>query len=85
MDVSPHVWTFRPTMDISPHGDSPIEISPRGRGAKRLRANRHGAKRPYMGRTVSGVKRRKGEASSLNVFKTRLGMIRNTRMGYFMD
>ena len=24
-------------------------------------------------------------ASSLNVFKTRLSMIRNTRMGFFMD
>jgi len=26
-----------------------------------------------------------GRASSLNVFKTRLSMIRNTRMGFFMD
>ena len=61
MDVSPHVWTFRPTMDISPHGDSPIEVSPYGRGAKRLRANRHGAKCPYMRRNVHGANCQWGE------------------------
>jgi len=48
IDFSPHgqfaPWTFCPTLDISPHGrspmgDSPIDDSPHERGAKRPEKN----------------------------------------------
>ena len=85
MDVSPHVWafrpmygrfapwTFRPTLDISPHGqfahtrrfgfaprrcsETSIDVSLHLRGAKRLWVNCLRGEMSSVGRIVHGAKR----------------------------